>query len=85
MSWISKALDEKESMTPKQGFNVVGLDDSGPPDDWGLYLIGNFDTEEAANQMLEKVQSAEPEAQFYIYPARSGERASKFMGGREEG
>lgn len=39
--------EEREKFTPKEGFNLVGIDPHGKPGD-SLYLIGHFDTKDEA-------------------------------------
>lgn len=68
--FIRKALEEKESMTPKAGYNLVGLDDFGRPDEQGLYLIGNFPTEEEANREKARRQEQNPSIKYFVYGPR---------------
>lgn len=60
------AFDKIDQLTPQQGFNVVGIDEYGSPDEQGPYLVGNFATREEAEAVVQKM-TAQSGEQFYIY------------------
>jgi hypothetical protein len=87
MPSIDDILKQIDDMTPDKGFNLCGLDDYGKPDEQGLYLIGNFASEEEANAELEKRQKENPDERFFVYGADEPEPPSPvkaFMAGQPE-
>lgn len=68
MSFIQKALKEKKALTPKKGFNLVGVDTFGAPDEQGLFLVDHYDDKAEAEAELEKCEARNPHhVKFYIY------------------
>lgn len=68
--FVRKALEEKAAMTPETGYNLVGLDDFGLPEDQGLYLIGNFATEGEANREMARRKEENPSGKYFVYGPR---------------
>jgi len=64
---LDEVLQEKQAFRPAQGFNVVGLDSYGAPDEQGLYLVANVATPEEAKQTIQ--ERAGDETQYFIYSA----------------
>jgi hypothetical protein len=64
---LDEVLQEKQALRSLQGFNVVGLDSYGAPDEQGLYLVGNVATPEEAKQLIQ--ERAGDETQYFIYAA----------------
>lgn len=87
MDFIERALKQIEEMTPESGFNLVGLDDYGPPDEQGLYFIANFSSQEEAEAEKAKREKANPDVNYYVYgapAAKSPSPAKAFMAVRKE-
>jgi hypothetical protein len=87
MTSIKQAVEQIEEMIPEKGFNLCGLDDYGAPDEQGLYLISNFSSAEEAEKEKADREKANPDVQYYIYPAPTAERespAKAFMAGQDE-
>jgi len=86
MNQIERAMEQVEQMTPEKGYNLVGVDDYGDPDDQGLYLIGNFATPEEADTELAKRQAANPDVRYYVYGASDKKSGAviAFMAGQPE-
>jgi len=63
---IMQALAEKQALRPQVGYNVVGVDDFGDPEDQGLFLVGSVATPEEAKQL---VAAQEGDGPYYIYSA----------------
>lgn len=62
-----KALAEKAALTPKTGYNLVGFDDFGPPDEWGLYFINHYEDKEEAEAEKAKREKENPDGRYYVY------------------
>jgi len=62
MGYIDVVAKERESMTPKEGFNVCTFDDFGRPGEM-LTLIAHTDTKEEA----EKIKARLEGETVYIY------------------
>lgn len=62
---LSDLLRQKAKLTPKRGFNLVGLDTFDVEE--GLYLIAHFETRAQAEQAQKKRTAAHPHEQLYIY------------------
>lgn len=67
MSFVKKALAEKAEFTPESGYNLVGLDDYGPPEEVGLYLVGHYEDKAAAEAEKAKREKANPDTKYFIY------------------
>lgn len=65
---VKKALEAIEEMTPKTGFNLVGVDDFEEPGE-ELYLVGHFDTREAADAAKTDRLRKNPDEVLHIYAA----------------
>jgi hypothetical protein len=63
---VKKALAAMEKMTPKEGFNLVGVDDFEPPGE-ELFLIGHFDTKDEAEAAKAERLRENPDAVMHIY------------------
>jgi len=63
-SYIEKIIKEKESLTPKTGFNIVLFDDYSPVGE-KLTLVDHVETIEEAEKIAKKVTTNENPA--YIY------------------
>lgn len=63
---MEKMMDERESMTPDTGYNLVGFDDFEDPGEM-LYLIGHFDTAEEAEAEKKKRLEKNPDEVMYVY------------------
>ena len=72
MSWLNKALERKAEFAPESGYNLVGLDDFGPFDEQGLYLIAHFPDESEAVTEKTKREVANPGGAYYVYGPKSG-------------
>ena len=48
---LKQALKWKQELTPKRGYNVVAIDDMGPPEDHGPYLVDHFTSREEADRV----------------------------------
>ncbi len=57
-----------KELTPKKGFNLVGVDKFEQPGD-ELYLVKNFDTRAEAEAALKKEEKAHPRDAFHVYRA----------------
>lgn len=53
MGLLEKIADERVRHTPATGFNLVGFDDEKPMGEM-LFLVGHFDSREAAEQELQR-------------------------------
>lgn len=62
-------LAAKKAMTPKTGFNVVGVDDYEVDPESKLYLIGHFDSREEAEAERKAREKADPDEVVHIYAA----------------
>jgi len=60
-------LDEREEMTPDEGFNVCLFDDFAPYGEM-LTLVGNYEDEESANQIAKECENQGKVV--YIYPSK---------------
>lgn len=69
MNSVDKVLAEKKAMTPKTGYNLVGVDDFGKPDEQGLFLVGNFKTKEDAEAEKTVREHDNPDQKYFIYGA----------------
>lgn len=63
MGLVEKALAHKKKFIPKDGFNLVGLDEFESPEE-ALYLIGHFDTRPAAEKEMAKRASSSADRMF---------------------
>ena len=63
---IGAALKRMDELTPKEGFNLVGVDPLGHPGE-ELYLIDHFDARGDATRALAAKKAADPGGTFYIY------------------
>lgn len=67
------ALQRKAELVPEEGFNLVGVDDFGDPDDQGPFLIQHFDEREDAEKEKAAQEKLDPDTTFYIYgPEEAG-------------
>jgi hypothetical protein len=65
---IKKMLDAVERLTPEDGFNLVGVDTfKALGDDEELFLVGHYDTEEAAEAEKAARLAKDPDAVLHIY------------------
>ncbi len=62
--YLKVVLEERERMTPKEGFNVCVFDDFGRPGEM-LELIAHTDTKEDAERIKQSIKGAI----VYIYSA----------------
>ncbi len=60
-------IDEREEMTPDEGFNVCLFDDFAPYGEM-LTLVGNYEDEESANQIAKECEKQGKVA--YVYPSK---------------
>ena len=67
MGYFEKALKEKAALTPKTGYNLVGLDTFGSPEDQGLYLVDHYDEKADAEAELARRKEANPDITYYVY------------------
>ena len=65
----SRALEEREALTPEQGYNVVGIDTFGQSDEQGAYFVGHYATREEA-EAVAKARAAETGERHYVYGSR---------------
>ncbi len=68
MEWdsVTKRLAAKQTMTPKTGANLVGVDDFEPAGE-ELYLVGHFESAEAAERAKVRRLKANPSEALYLY------------------
>lgn len=66
MGTMDKAFEAMKKMTPKKGYNVVGVDDYELPGE-ELFLVGNYATEEEANAACEAEKKDNPGTEYYVY------------------
>lgn len=59
-------LAQKKEMTPKKGFNLVGLDDFERPGEQ-LFLISHHDTEPEARAASRKYNKLNKDTKTFIY------------------
>lgn len=69
MNAIKAMLAQKKEMTPKTGFNLVGVDDYEKPGEQ-LFIISSHKTESEAKSAQTKYAKKEPEVQTFIYSAQ---------------
>jgi hypothetical protein len=67
MNSVDKLLAHKAEMTPKKGFNLVGLDDYGSPDEQGLYLVAHFDSKSDAEAEKASREKLDPDQKYFVY------------------
>lgn len=80
MNAIDAMLKQKKAMTPKSGFNLVGLDDFELPGEQ-LFLIGQYKTEGEANAAKKKHDARNKDVKTFIYsPATKTESVTEKMG-----
>ncbi len=72
-SYINKILEEKESLTPKTGYNIVLFDDYSPVGE-KLTLVDHVETEEEAEKVAKEVSTEENPA--YIYGGNNDKKSS---------
>jgi hypothetical protein len=63
-----RALEEQEALTPEQGYNVVGIDTFGRPDEQGAYFVGHYGTREEAEAVAKRC-AAETGERHFVYGA----------------
>lgn len=70
---MKDALERKAALTPESGFNIVGIDTFGDPDDQGPFLVNHFEKREDAEKEKAAQEKADPDTVFYIYgPEEAG-------------
>lgn len=62
---LEEMRKDKGSVTPKTGYNVVGVDDFEPPGDQ-LYIIGHYESREEAEAALARWKESH-EDPAYVY------------------
>jgi len=67
MNTTKKMLAEMAKLTPETGFNLIGYDDYGKPEDQGLFFIDNFPTKGEADAEKAKRELDSPGQAFYVY------------------
>ena len=70
MGFVEKALKEKKKMTPETGYNLVGLETFGSPEEQGLYFISHFEEESEAEAEKTKREKEHPGEKYYVYSAK---------------
>ena len=68
MSTLKAMLAQKAEMTPKAGFNLVGLDDFEDPGEQ-LFLIGHYETEAKAKAAQALHKTRNKDVRTFIYGA----------------
>lgn len=63
-------LEHKNKFVPKEGFNLVGVDDFEEPGE-ELYLVGHFDSREEAEAFKAKRLKADPNEVLHVYDPES--------------
>ncbi len=63
---LKENMADKARLTPKAGFNVVGVDDYELPGSQ-LYLIGHFSNESKAKASLARFKKKNPGVTAHIY------------------
>lgn len=71
---IEAMLRQKQAMTPKSGFNLVGLDDYEKPGEQ-LFLISSHKTERDAVKAQKEYMKKNRDSQTFIY-GKEGQRES---------
>jgi hypothetical protein len=61
----------KEKFLPKQGYNVVGVDDFEVPGEQ-LYLVGHFVTREEADEARKRFEERNPGHEAHVYGPEDG-------------
>jgi hypothetical protein len=64
---IAKRLAVKEKMTPKQGFDLVGLDDFEVEPEDELYFIEHFETQKEAEAAQKARKEDDPDEVTYVF------------------
>jgi hypothetical protein len=67
MTDFEKRFAAKERLTPKAGFNVVGVDSFEDDPAHELFLCGHFETREEAEEELAARKEKSPSERYYIY------------------
>lgn len=62
---------DKEKWIPKQGYNVVGIDDFEVPGEQ-LFLVGHYVTRGEADEALKKFQERNPGHEAHVYGPKDG-------------
>lgn len=55
---ITEMIAHRMSLRPESGYNVVGVDTYGSPDEQGAYVAGNYQDEESAFAACAALQEA---------------------------
>lgn len=77
--YLKAMLAQKEAMTPKEGFNLVGLDDYEEPGDQ-LFLIAHYDTRAEAVAAEKDHNRRNKDVRTFIYgPADQKESVQDAM------
>ncbi len=63
---IDKMTANKKKFIPKEGFNVVGVDDYEDPGEQ-LFLIAHYKTEDVAKARLDRFKKNNPDTPAYVY------------------
>lgn len=71
-------LAQKKAMTPKSGFNLVGLDDFERPGEQ-LFIISSHKTQAEAERAQKKHHAKNPDTQTFIYGAAKTESVADAM------
>lgn len=66
MKTLETVAKQVEEMTPKTGFNVVGVDRFEPVGE-ALYFVSHHDTRAAAEAVVSTMSQANREDSFYVY------------------
>lgn len=64
---LKEAMDRRDALIPEKGYNLVGIDTYGDPDDQGPYIVNHYDKLEDAEKSKAAREKADPETTFYIY------------------
>ncbi len=68
MGALESMLAQKAALTPKKGFNLVGLDDYEDPGEQ-LFLISSHKTEAEATASQKRYKSRNKDVKTFIYGA----------------
>jgi hypothetical protein len=67
MSWIEKSLNHKNTLIPKSGYNVVGVDSFKFKPEDVLFLDGHYEDHGKALARLSELNGQKDHIKYYIY------------------
>lgn len=64
---VKKAIAAQEALIPESGYNLVGIDTYGSPDEQGPYLAGHYKDEAKAIAEKAAREAENPHVTYHIY------------------